>query len=115
MIALPEIDLSCFAAEVLAAEQPVLLVFRTPWSRPCEVMENILTEVAAACAPHVKVLQIDADRHPDLSLWYEIHSVPTLLCFVTGSVRFRVVGTVTKDVILSKLASIRNGTSEATP
>jgi thioredoxin 1 len=92
-----------FESEVLRSKQPVLVAFLAPWSQPCEVMRPVLEEVATACAGKVKVAEVNADYHPYLGLWYEIHSIPTLVCFAKGGVCARVVGTASKEAILSKL------------
>jgi len=68
----------------------------------------VLEEVAAACAGRVKVVRINADNHPDLSLVWRIQSIPTLLYFVEGNLRAKVVGTASKEAILSKLRSVTN-------
>ena len=92
-----------FKAEVLESNQPVLVEFWVPWSQPCQVFDSVLRELASACAGKVKVVKVNADDSLDLSLWYEIQSVPTLLCFVRGNSCLRIVGTATKEAILAKL------------
>ena len=92
-----------FASEVLQSDKPVLAVFIAPWSRPCQVLEATLNEVVPACDGRVEVVRINADDQPDLSLWYDIQSVPTLLFFVAGRVQTKLVGTASKEAILAKL------------
>ncbi len=95
-----------FAAEVLQSNQPVLVVFGTSWSRPCQVLDPILEELARDWSGKVKVVKVNADDSLDLSLIYDIQSIPTLLYFVEGKLRFRIIGTATKDAILAKLNTI---------
>src|SRR6266850_8145110 len=104
-----EIGEANFESEVLKWKQPVLVTFSATWSRPCQVLDSVLEEVAAACAGRVKVVRINADNHPDLSLFWRIQSIPTLLCFADGSLRARIVGTASKEVILSKLRPVTDG------
>jgi thioredoxin 1 len=92
-----------FKAGVLESKQPVLVEFWAPWSRPCQVFDSVLQELASACAGKVKVVKVNADDNLDLSLWYDIQSVPTLLYFVRGNPCLRIVGTATKEAILAKL------------
>ncbi len=94
-----------FVVEVLESKLPVLVAFYTPWSRPCQVLGPVLDEVAKHLAGKVKVVKIDADDNLNLSLWYEIQSVPTLLCFRCGDLCFRIVGTASKEAIIAKLES----------
>ena len=109
-----EIGEANFESEVMSWKQPVLVAFSAAWSRPCRILDAVLEEVAAACAGREKVVRINADNNPDLSLVWKIQSVPTLLYFVDGSLRARIVGTASKEAILSKLRSVtEDGDSKA--
>src|SRR6267142_2571223 len=101
-----EIDEANFESEVLRWKQPVLVAFSAAWSSPCRILDSVLEEVAAACAGREKVVKINADNNPDLSLVWNIQSIPTLLYFVDGKLRGRIVGTASKEAILSKLRSV---------
>ena len=98
-----------FQTEVLNSPLPVLVAFQTPWSRPCHVLNAALDEVAALCAGRVKVVRVNADDNPDLSVWYDIHSIPTLLYFAQGTLRATVVGTASKEAILARMQAVFPG------
>jgi len=66
----------------------------------------VLEEVAAACAGRGKIVRINADNNPDLSLVWKIQSIPALLYFVDGNLRAKIIGTASKEAILSKLRSV---------
>jgi len=104
-----EIGEANFESEVLRWKQPVLVAFSAAWSRPCQILDSVLEEVAVGCAGRVKVVRINADNHPDLSLVWRIQSIPTLLYFVEGNLRARIVGTASKEAILSKLRYVTDG------
>jgi thioredoxin 1 len=98
-----EVGAADFELQVLKAKQPVLVAFWAPWSHPCQILGSVLEEVAVACGRTVKIVKVNADDNPDLSLWYEVQSIPTLLYFVDGNIRAKVVGTASKEAILAKL------------
>lgn len=104
-----EIEATTFDEVLSGTHQPVLAAFATEWSRACQVMLPILRDIAASRPEDLKVVWINTDDSPDLGLWYDIQAVPTLLYFVGGKVRGRIVGTATKEAILSKLEAISNG------
>ena len=101
--AFSEIRSEDFVAEVLSSKQPILVEFWTPWSRPCQVLDSVLQKLATDCEGRIKVVKVNADDCLDLSLVYDIQSVPTLLCFVEGNPSWRIVGTATSDAIKAKL------------
>ena len=92
-----------FKTEVLESKQPVLVGFWSPWSQPCQVFDPVLKDVARDLAGKVKVVKVNADDNIELSLCFDIQSVPTLLCFVNGKPWLRIVGTASKEAILAKL------------
>ena len=101
-----------FEPEVLRSKQPVLVAFFAPWSRPCQVLDAALGEAAAGCGGRAKIVKVNADDNPELSLWYDIQSIPTLVCFVEGAPCLRMVGTASKEAILARLEPF-SVTSEA--
>ena len=109
-----EINEPDFEEEVLRKKQPILVTFSAAWSRPCQILDSVLVEVAAACAGRVKVVKINADNHPDLSLVWGIQCIPTLLYFADGSLCAKIVGTTSKEAILSKLRSATKGSDSKT-
>ena len=92
-----------FGAEVLQSKQPVLVEFWTPWSRPCQVLELTLQDIARCWAGKARVVKVNADDSLDLSLLHDIQSIPTLIYFLDGKARVRIVGTASKEAILGKL------------
>ena len=101
-----EIGEANFESEVLRCKQPVLVAFSASWSRPCQILDSVMEEVAAACTGRGKIVKINADNNPDLSLVWKIQSIPALLYFVDGNLRAKIIGTASKEAILSKLRSV---------
>jgi thioredoxin-like negative regulator of GroEL len=101
-----EVGDSNFELEVLKAGAPTIVAFCAPWSRPCRVLDTVLREIGTGGAGKLRVAKINADDNPDLSLAYDVQSIPTLLYFAHGSLRGRTVGTASKTAILAKLESV---------
>jgi thioredoxin 1 len=101
-----EINEPDFEVAVLNSRQPVLVNFWADWSRPCRRLGLVLEEVAAACDVRAKVVKVNADANPRLGMAYWIQSIPTLLYFINGRDRARIVGTASKEAILAQLESL---------
>ena len=108
-----EVGKANFNAEVLSSQRPVLVVFWARWSSACRVATPALNQVMAEISGRVKLVKINADENPNLSLWYGIQSLPTVLYFLNGVVLARIVGAASKEAILGQLESStqNNGTS----
>lgn len=98
-----DVDESNFEADVLRSRLPVIVAFGAPWSRACRIFVTALEAAAAARVGRVKVVKVNADNNPALSLAYEVQSIPTLLYFQAGKLCGQIVGTASKEAILFKL------------
>ena len=107
-----EINEPEFEAEVLRSAQPVLVGFLTGWSKPCQLIEPVLDEVAQACNGNANIFKVNVDDNPDLGTIYGVQSIPMLIFFINGTVRAKIVGMASPKAILAKLNAL---TTENTP
>lgn len=95
-----------FDVRVLNCRQPVVVGFLAEWSQASERLKPVLEQVAGACNGNAKIFMVDVDDNPELGTLYAIQSVPTLIYFSDGSIRLKIVGTVSAKAILAKLSSL---------
>lgn len=92
---------------LLASSHPVLVSFGAEWCEPCKWLEPILEELKQQLGDKVNFHKIDVDQHPELATHYHIRSVPTLLLFIDGHIKWRYQGFDTpaamKKIILEHL------------
>lgn len=93
-----------FKSQVLESKNAILVAFWAPWSKPCHVIDPVLLDLAETCASKIEVVKVNADDNPNLSLWFGVQHIPTLLYFEAGQLRGHLVGTVSKDAILNLLS-----------
>ena len=108
-----EINEPEFEVQVLRSTQPVLVGFLTGWSKPCQLIEPVLDEVAGACNGNAKIFKVNVDDNPDLGTIYGVQSIPMLIFFFNGTVRAKIVGMVSPKAVLAKLNSLTPGNSPA--
>lgn len=94
-----------FEAEVLNAEQPVLVDYWAEWCSPCKAIAPILNEIAAEYADRLKVAKLNIDQNPATPPRYGIRGIPTLMLFRNGNVEATRVGLLSKSQLAAFLDS----------
>ena len=95
-----------FEAEVLKADQPVLVDFYADWCGPCKMQGPIIAEVAKAVEGKAKVGKLDVDANQTTSQKYQVMSIPTIIIFKKGQEVERMVGVQNKDALVDKLSKL---------
>lgn len=103
-----EITKNNFEEEVLKSEIPVLVDFWAPWCMPCRMMAPILDELAIELAGKIKITKMDTENpeNTDLTIKYEIQSIPNLKVFKNGEVVAEFVGLKNKESLKSDLENL---------
>ena len=94
-----EVTSENFEEEVLKSEKPVLIDFYATWCGPCKILSPMVEE-AARENENVKFVKIDIDKTEDITIKYQVMSIPTLVLIQNGEEKDRVVGILDKDQIL---------------
>ena len=71
-----------FEAEVLKADEPVLVIFTARWCGPCKILDKGVTAMDEP--RHVKVCSIDTDDYRPLARNHGVRRVPTMIVFRDG-------------------------------
>ena len=102
---LQQVNSESFDKEVLKSQKPVLVEFGAVWCQPCRILEPVLEELAKEWGETVKVAKLDVDEATQLTMNYQVLSVPTTMLFKNGEVLERMVGYQPKERISGKVMS----------
>ena len=98
-MAVIELTVENFDAEVLQSETPVLVDFWASWCGPCRMLSPVVDEIAEE-TDTIKVCKVNVDDQGDLAVRFGIMSIPTLLAFRGGELIKQSVGVQPKQAIL---------------
>jgi thioredoxin 1 len=93
-------------SDIIQGSKPVLVDFSAEWCGPCKMMPPILKEVKDKLGDKVTILKMDIDRNPAVATAYQILSVPTLIVFRDGQIRWRQSGVIRAEQLRSVLEGV---------
>ena len=92
-----------FQDKVLGSETPVLVDFWAEWCVPCHMVSPVVEEIAQEKGEGLMVAKLNVDDNPETARQFGVMSIPTLILFVGGQEKARVVGARGKDAILREI------------
>lgn len=93
--------------EIINQEMPVLVDFHADWCGPCKMQAPILDKIAKEYQGKARIIKVDVDKNKTAAAKYEVRSIPTLILFKDGNIRWRQAGVANenqlREVIKSQL------------
>ena len=100
-----EIQESMFASEVIQTTLPVIVEFGAPWCVPCKRVEPLLEDLSVnEWAGKVKLVKVNVDESPDLTMKYSVMGVPTVFLFINGNPVAQLTGNQSRKRFIKRFA-----------
>ena len=93
-----------FEADVLQAQEPVLVDFWATWCGPCRMQGPAIDKLAEEGYNAGKV---NVDEEEDLAARYHVMNIPTLILFKDGKEVDRMVGVQSKELLEQKIRNLQ--------
>jgi|UniRef100_A0A7V3VUI4 thioredoxin len=92
-----------FFQEVEKSELPYLVLFWAIWSPNCRSITKYLEEIDKKYSEKIKIGKVNVDNEIKTTNEFDIQNIPTILIFDKGSLKERIIGTVSKEILMKKL------------
>ena len=95
-------------SELISGETPVLVDFYADWCAPCKMMPPILREVKDKLGDKIRIIKIDTEKNQSISQRYQIRSIPTVILFKGGEVKWQNSGVLPANQLIQTLENYLN-------
>ena len=101
-----KLDNDNFKQEMLEADLPGAVLFKSPSCPHCVKMEPVFDQVSGVHAGQMKFGIVDVSHSPEPAAEYGILSIPVVLLLKAGEEADRITGFVSAEDLEAKIASI---------
>lgn len=86
-----------------------LIDFYADWCGPCKMIAPLIEELSNKYQGRATIGKLDVDKAQNISLKYNVTSIPTVILFVDGKEAKRVVGVRGKDTFEAMIDAALSG------
>lgn len=101
-----EFNDSNFQEEALKQDNVTVVDFWAEWCGPCRMIGPFIEELSKEYENRVLVGKLNVDNNPEVSMKYNVRSIPTVLFFKNGELVDRQVGATSKKALASKIEAL---------
>ncbi|PWA55238.1 Thioredoxin [Artemisia annua] len=91
---------------ILKSDTPVLVEFYTSWCEPCQMVHQMIDEIATDYDGKLKCVAVNVEEEPRVAEEYDIKAVPIVLLFKDGEKCDSVVGTMPKEFFVAAVERV---------
>ena len=88
---------------------PVIIDFYADWCGPCKAFAPMLEQLKNDLGDTARIVKIDVDRNQELSTALGVQSIPTVMIFQNGELKFRGAGVQPVARLKQEIAQLTGG------
>lgn len=94
-------------SDIIKSDQLTLVDFFATWCGPCKMMHPVLEQLKDELGDSIRIIKVDVDKNEAVAMKYRIQSVPTLMIFKGGKVKWRQSGAMMANDLKNVIAQFQ--------
>ena len=98
-----EITFELFEREVIKSKKLTLVLFKTEWSGPSQILEPVYKDLSEAYGGVARFFTADVEKEEGLQKKYGVLEIPTVVLFMNGSIIDHAAGLFPRNMLVAKI------------
>lgn len=94
-------------SNIIKSGQLVLVDFFATWCGPCKTMHHVLEQLKKDLGDEIRIIKVDVDKNEAIAIQLRIQSIPTLMIFKGGEMKWRQSGAMTANALAQVIAQYK--------
>ena len=94
-------------SDIIQSSQLTLVDFYATWCGPCRMMHTVLEQLKKELGDSIRIVKVDVDKNEAVAMQMRIQSVPTLMIFKEGEMKWRQSGAMPSSELKRVIAQFQ--------
>lgn len=94
-------------SDIIQSSQLTLVDFYATWCGPCRMMHPVLEQLKKELGDSIRIVKVDVDKNEAVAIQMRIQSVPTLMIFKEGEMKWRQSGAMPSSELKRVIAQFQ--------
>jgi len=91
--------------DLISSPTPTIIDFYADWCGPCKMQTPILEKLKYELGEDIRIVKIDVDQNQPLANKLEVKSIPTIMIFQDGELKWRAAGVQNAQTLKEQLST----------
>ena len=94
-------------SDIIQSSQLTLVDFYATWCGLCRMMHSVLEQLKKELGDSIRIVKVDVDKNEAVAMQMRIQSVPTLMIFKEGEMKWRQSGAMPSSELKRVIAQFQ--------
>lgn len=94
-------------SDIIQSSQLTLVDFYATWCGPCRMIHPVLEQLKKELGDSIRIVKVDVDKNEAVAMQMRIQSVPTLMIFKEGEMKWRQSGAMPSSELKRVIAQFQ--------